>query len=48
MKKVLFLLFLKIGLLSSSQELVVNKSGDTIVLNSDKTWSYKNEKNFRR
>lgn len=44
MKKVLILLFLKIGLLSSSQELVVNKSGDTIVLNSDKTWSYKNEK----
>ncbi len=46
MKKV-FLVFglLLVINLCASQELVVNTKGDTIVLNSDKTWKFKTENN---
>ena len=46
MKKVFLVFWLLLVInLCASQELVVNTKGDTIVLNSDKTWKFKTENN---
>ena len=46
MKKVFLVFGLLLAInLCASQELVVNTKGDTIVLNSDKTWKFKTENN---
>ncbi len=43
MKKTLIISLLFLYSIGFSQEFAVNKAGDTIVLNSDKTWKYRNE-----
>ena len=45
MKKIFLVFGLLVINLCASQELVVNTKGDTIVLNSDKTWKFKTENN---
>lgn len=43
MKKIYWLIILFANSLIA-QELIINSKGDTIILNSDKTWQYKNSK----